>query len=45
MKTLRFYNPCQIPKAIIGLKFKIIDHALEGDNSYSENRQFIKKLN
>jgi len=42
--SLCLYKIGDIAKAIICLKFKVIYHAYQGDNSYSENRQFIKKL-
>jgi len=42
--SLCLYKIGHITKAIICLKFKVIYHAYQGDNSYSENRQFIKKL-
>ena len=40
--SLCLYKIGHLIKAIIHLKFKVICHAKQGDNSYSENRQFIK---
>ena len=40
--SLCLYKIGDIAKAIICLKFKVIYHAYQGDNSYSKNKQFIK---
>ena len=37
------YKIGHTPKAITCLKLKVICHAYQADNSYSENKQFISK--
>jgi len=41
---LCLYKIGHITKAKMCLKFKVIYHALQGDNLYSENRQSTKNL-
>jgi len=41
MYSFCLYTIRQLIKAIIGLEVKIIFHSYKGDNSHSENRQYI----